>query len=92
MSLNIKAAAVAVAIVSGGSFLLIGLLNLIFPSYGVAALELGASVYPGYHGASGFGSVLVVTLYGLLDGAVGGAILAWLYNMVVKPGERGAVM
>lgn len=28
----------------------------------------------------GFGSVVVVTLYALVDGAVGGFLLAWLYN------------
>lgn len=80
MSLNIRALAITGAILWGGAYLLVGLANLIFPSYGVGFLELGASVYPGYHGPSGFGSVLVVTLYALVDGAVCGALAAWLYN------------
>ncbi len=92
MSLNIKAAAVAGAVVWGGGFLLVGLLNLIFPSYGVAFLELGAAIYPGYHAAAGLGSVIVVTLYALLDGAIGGAILAWLYNVVAQSGKRAPAM
>lgn len=82
MTVNLKALAVTLAIVTGGSFLVVGLLNLAFPSYGVAFLQLGASIYPGYHGPDGFGSVIVVTLYGLVDGAVWGVILGWLYNTV----------
>lgn len=86
MTLNIKALAIVGAVFTGGSFLLVGLLNLIFSSYGVGFLELGASLYPGYDGPGGFGSVIVVTLYGLLDGAVAGAIFAWLYNVVAAGG------
>ncbi|NIM50181.1 MAG: hypothetical protein GTN62_07560 [Gemmatimonadales bacterium] len=86
MTLNIKALAIVGAVFTGGSFLLVGLLNLIFSSYGVGFLELGASLYPGYGGPGGFGSVIVVTLYGLLDGAVAGAIFAWLYNVVAARG------
>ena len=87
MSLSIKALAIAGAVFTGGSFLLVGILNLILPGYGAGFLELGASIYPGYQGAGGFGSVIVVTLYGLLDGAVAGTILAWLYNVVVRRSE-----
>ena len=90
MSLNIRGLAVAGAVLIGGCVLLVGILNLIFPSYGVAFLELGAAVYPGYHGPSGFGSVIVVTLYALLEGAVGGAILAWVYNAVTGRGGSAA--
>jgi hypothetical protein len=80
MNLSIKALAVAGAVLWGGCFLLTGIANLAFPSYGVAFLELGASLYPGYAGPVGFGSVIVVTLYALLDGAVAGAVFAWVYN------------
>lgn len=86
MSLNIRALAIVGAILVGGSFFLLGLANLIFPSYGGAFLELGASIYPGYHGPGGFGSVIVVTLYAAVDGAIGGAILAWLYNFFAGGG------
>ena len=89
MSLNIKAFAVLGAVMIGGSFLMVGLLNLIWDQYGVVFLELGGSIYPGYEGPGGIGSVLVVTLYGLLDGAVGGAILAWVYNAVLGKGSGG---
>ena len=90
MSLNIKALTVAGTVLIGGCVLVVGILNLIFPSYGVAFLELGAAVYPGYQGPSGFGSVIVVTLYALLEGAVGGVILAWVYNAVAGGGKSAA--
>jgi hypothetical protein len=90
MRLDIKALAIAGAVVWGGGFFLVGLLNLLFPSYGTAFLELGASIYPGYHGPGGFGSVVVVTLYALLDGAVTAAILGWLYNLLLPKGPAPA--
>lgn len=43
-----------------------------------------ASVYPGYTGESTFGQVIVGTLYGLVDGAIAGGLLAWLYNRFAK--------
>ena len=48
--------------------------------YGQAFLQLCASIYPGYHPGTGFGSVLIGTLYALVDGAIGGAIFGGLYN------------
>jgi hypothetical protein len=82
MSLNIKAMAVAIGIMWGGLFLLVGIVNLMFPSYGVALLQLGDSIYPGYTAQAGFVSVIMATLYALVDGAICGAIFGWLYNYV----------
>ena len=79
MPLNVKALSMTAAVVWGGAIFLVGVANLVSPTYGVAFLQLIASVYPGYEPA-GFGSVIVATLYGALDGGVGGAIVAWLYN------------
>jgi hypothetical protein len=45
-----------------------------------------SSVYPGYHAARSVAEVVVGTLYGVVDGLVGGAIFAWLYNQFAKPG------
>jgi hypothetical protein len=53
-------------------------------------LDLLRSVYPGYAGTSGFLGVIVGTLYAVVDGAVCGALLAWLYNTFVKPGAAPA--
>ena len=90
MQLNIKGLALTAGILWGLSYLLLGIANLIWPSYGEAFLALGATIYPGYHGPAGFGSVIVVTLYALVDGAVGGAIFAWLYNKLSAGGKAPA--
>jgi len=83
MKINIKALSLTVAIVWGGSILLIGSANLIWTTFGVAFLEVIASIYPGYQAASSFGEVIVGTLYGLVDGFVGGLIIGWLYNFFI---------
>ncbi len=79
MKLCIKSLAIACSIFCAASVFLMGLAHLIWPGYGTAFLELAASIYPGYE-VGGFGSVIVGTLYAAVDGAVGGAIFAWLYN------------
>ncbi len=82
MRLDVKAMGITAGLLWGGMVLTIGLAHLIWPQYGVAFLELMSSIYPGYD-VSGFGSVVVGTLYGLVDGWIGGVILAWLYNKLV---------
>ena len=54
--------------------------GLRWPPYGGAFLNFAASIYPGYNPTGHVGSAIVGTLYGLVDGAIGGAIFAWLYN------------
>ena len=91
MTLNIKALAFTSSVFLGGSFLIVGLLNLAFSGYGDAWLNIGRSLYPGYDGPNGFGSVIVVTFYGLLDGLIAGAIIAWLYNVFGRSGAKAGV-
>ena len=43
-------------------------------------LNLMASVYPGYDAAASIGQVMLMTVYGLVYGAVAGLIFGWLYN------------
>jgi len=90
MTFSIKGLALTAGILWGAACLLVGLANLIWPSYGEGWLAMMASVYPGYGGPTGFGSVIVVTLYGLVDGAVGGAVFAWLYNKLAAGAPRPA--
>jgi hypothetical protein len=80
MTFNIRALALASGVFWGGAILITGVANLIWPGYGQAFLQLAASIYPGYSGASSFGQVVIGTLYGLVDGTIGGAVFAWLYN------------
>jgi hypothetical protein len=80
MRLNPKALACAIGLIWAAVILLAGLAHLVWPAYGGSFLDVVASIYPGFHVGS-FGQVIAGTLYGALDGAVGGAAVAWLYNM-----------
>ena len=80
MQLDIKAFSIAFALVWGGIILLVGIANAIWPPYGAGLLQLAASIYPGYAVTGSFGSIVLGTIYGLVDGAIGGLIFAWLYN------------
>ena len=84
MKLNIKGLAITCAIFWGGSILVVGGLNTVWTGFGGAFLEVVASIYPGYSGEPGFGQVIIGTLYATADGAIGGAIFAWLYNCFAK--------
>ncbi len=81
MRLSLKSLAFACGLLSGGSILFFGLINLAAPSYGMEFLKLMSSVYPGFHVSRTFADVLVGTGYGLVDGAIGGLLLGWLYNL-----------
>ena len=81
MKLDIKGMAITLGLVWGAAVLLVGIANLIWPNYGQAFLELVASIYPGYTAGASVGQLIVGTLYGSVDGAVGGAVIAWLYNL-----------
>lgn len=81
MKLDIKGMAITLGLVWGIlAMFLTGIANLIWPSYGQAFLEVMGSIYPGYTPGASFGQVIIGTLYGLVDGAVAGAVIAWLYN------------
>ena len=86
MKFSTKALALACAILWGVVMLVMGLLNLIWGSYGQQFLQTMSSVYPGYHATRSIAEVVVGTLYGAVDGLIGGAVFAWLYNQFVKPG------
>jgi hypothetical protein len=73
--------AVAFGILWGACVLIVGAANLIWPSYGQVFLQICASIYPGYHPGSGIGSVIIGSIYALVDGIIGGAIFSWLYNL-----------
>jgi hypothetical protein len=80
MRFDTKAMAITVAFIWGGALLIVGLANLIWPEYGNDFLHVMASIYPGYGGGNSIGQVIVGTLYAVVDGAVGGALFAWVYN------------
>ncbi len=83
MKFSIKGLALASGILWGLAMLGMGLANLIWSGYGQQFLQTMASVYPGYHAIRSIAEVIVGTLYGTVDGLIGGAIFAWLYNQFV---------
>ncbi len=89
MHFNIKALALTSSVIWGGALLFVGLANLVWADYGQAFLNLMASVYPGYDAAASIGQVMLMTVYGLVDGAVAGLIFGWLYNRLAA-GARSA--
>lgn len=88
MRLNVWGLAASAAVLCGGTVFFVGLARLVWPDYGMGVLQLAASIYPGYE-VGGFGSVIVGSLYAALDGAIGGALLAWLYNRFSRPTAAG---
>lgn len=80
MKLSIKALAIASATIWGGAMLITGLANMMWPDYASAFLDIMASVYPGYSATGNIGQVINGTLYAAIDGLIGGAVFAWIYN------------
>lgn len=84
MRLSVKALAITSAVLWGAAVLLVGLINLAAPAYGAAFLHGLSSVYPGFHASRTVLDVLTGTLYGIVDGAVGGWVFAIVYNFVAS--------
>lgn len=80
MKLSLRAFSITAGILWCAAVLLVGLANHAWPPYGLAFLELTASVYPGYQVSEQIVSVFIGAGYALVDGLVGGLIFAWLYN------------
>jgi hypothetical protein len=91
MRLSLKSLTFACAVLSGGAILFFGLINLASPSYGMEFLKVASSVYPGFHSSRTFVDVLVGTGYGLVDGAIAGFLLGWLYNLFIPSAQPKAV-
>lgn len=83
MKFNIGALSATIGLFWGGAILIVGVSNLIWAGYGSAFLQLAASIYPGYKADATLAQVIIATIYGLVDGAIGGAIFAWLHNRIV---------
>jgi hypothetical protein len=85
MKFNIRALALASAVLWGGCVLLVGVGNLIWAGYGGHFLEMLSSIYPGYHATRSVADVGVATFYAIMDGLIGGMVFGWLYNRLARP-------
>ncbi|CAK0780880.1 conserved hypothetical protein [Gammaproteobacteria bacterium] len=84
MRFHIPTLALTTGILWGAAIFIVGAVNLISPPYGRAFLELVASLYPGYHPGPGILPIVIASLYGLVDGSIGGACFGWLYNGLLR--------
>jgi ABC-type phosphate transport system permease subunit len=84
MRLNIIALSVTAGLFWGAAIFIVAVAHAIWPGYGGAFLEFAASIYSGYDPGPGIGSIIVGTLYGMVDGAIAGAVFAWLYNYLAR--------
>ena len=82
--LSLKAMAIAAGLLWSGGILFVGVINLIFPSYGNNFIQLTSSVYPWFHDTRSIANVVIGTIDGFIDGAIAGLLLAWLYNAFVR--------
>jgi len=75
--LSIKGMALAVGITWGAGMFIMGMAAA-FLNWGMAATELMSSLYIGY--APTVVGSFIGGVWGFVDGAVGGAVMAYLYN------------
>ena len=80
MKLNVPALALTAGLLWALAILFVQAMNALIPPYGGSFLVLLSSLYPYYRPEESFAYVLLGMLYGFLDGAIGAAIFAWVYN------------
>ena len=81
MRLSGKGMSFALGLIWGGGVFFLALIHLASPDYATSFLTGVSSIYPGFHGGRSFVDAVVGGVYALIDGAVGGLIFAWLYNL-----------
>jgi hypothetical protein len=84
MKLSAKALAITTGLLWGGAMFVLGILNMVIPPYGADILVVMGSIYPGIYGAGTMSEALIGAAYGAIDGALGGLLIAWLYNFFVE--------
>lgn len=77
-SLNPKAFALACGATWALGLILLALIALFTGSYGDSVISLLSTVYKGYRPT--IPGALIGGVWGFIDGAIGGYVLAWFYN------------
>ena len=84
MKLSVIAFALAAAILWSLAMLMVNTANMMFPEYGSEFLAVVSSIYPGYETGLGIRSIVVGSLYALVDAGIAGLVFAWIYNLFAK--------
>ena len=79
MKLNVKALALALGIIWGGAVFIMAWWATFYGPAG-AVVAFAGKFYLGY--GAGFTGSLIGLVWGFVDAAIGGLILAWLYNLI----------
>jgi len=80
MKLSVCGLALTLGILWAVSFLFVGMINRFEPRYAPLFLETIQGLYPGYIAGYGLKNLSIGVIWAFIDGAVGGALLAWIYN------------
>ena len=81
MKLGVWQLGIALGIVWGAGILFLGVVAAAF-DWGTPVVELVGSVYLGY--STSAAGILVGTIWAFADGFIGGALIAWIYNVVSR--------
>ncbi|MCH9645029.1 MAG: bacteriophage holin [Proteobacteria bacterium] len=81
-SINTKALALSLGILWSLALLSVSIIALISESYLHNIVEFLSSIYLGY--SLSFTGILIGMIWAFIDAAVGGLVLAWLYNKLAK--------
>ena len=68
----------------GGLVFIVGLLNILVPTFGLSFLWFVSSISPGFHAEPNILSVMIGTGYAVLEGLLVGGLLGTIYNLLVK--------
>ncbi len=80
--INAKALALALGILWSLALLSVSIIALMSDHYLHNVIDFFSSIYLGY--TLSFSGILIGMLWAFLDAAVGGLVLAWLYNKLAK--------
>jgi hypothetical protein len=78
--LNVKALAVGLGVSWGLAMLFVGWASIF--GWGTKVVEVTSSLYIGF--APSFLGGIIGAIWGFFDGAIGGAIIAFVYNVVAE--------
>jgi hypothetical protein len=87
MKLDVMRLGLAIGIVWGAGVLLLGLMAAVW-GWGATLVQVFGSLYLGF--APTFAGSLLGAAWGFADGFIGGALIAWLYNILPGPRMSGA--
>jgi len=87
MRISLKAITLSSAILWAAGMLIVGLIHMAAPNYGTNFLQAMSSVYPGADTAPTLARVLLGTIYGFVDGAIGGCLFGLLYQALSRSGH-----